>query len=61
MAVNILHRGTLPQDRTYQANCSRCRTSFEFSGSDGKFMFDRNENVVVIKCPVCKTTVSANA
>lgn len=56
--MKIISRGVVPQDKVYQSVCAKCKTVFEFSQKEGRVANDRNENVVIINCPVCKKSCS---
>lgn len=61
MAVKVLHMGVIPENRTYETHCIKCRTSFQFLGSDGKFIVQNDKNLVLIECPLCKNSVTTIA
>ena len=58
--MKIIERGELPQNKTYQAKCHRCKTIFEFEKHEAQPFNDRGEMVLAIDCPVCKRTLSVN-
>ena len=58
--MKIIERGELPQNKTYQTKCHRCKTVFEFEKNEAQPFNDRGEMVLVIDCPVCKHTLSVN-
>ena len=58
--MKIIERGELPQNKTRQTKCSRCKTIFEFEKHEAQPFNDRNEMVLAIDCPVCKHTLSVN-
>ena len=58
--MKIIKRGELPQNKTYQTKCRRCKTVFEFEKNEAQPFNDRGEMVLVIDCPVCKHTLSVN-
>ena len=58
--MKIIERGELPQNKIYQAECHRCKTTFEFEKHEARPFNDRNEMVLVINCPVCKHTLSVD-
>lgn len=56
--MKIISRGVVPQDRQFRKECNSCHTIFEFSRKDGDLQNDRNEIVLVVRCPVCTTACS---
>jgi hypothetical protein len=56
--MKILHRGILPEEKTYRAECNSCRTTYEFLGAEvKKTEMDRNDTCLVTECPVCHKDV----
>lgn len=55
--MRVITRGERPEDRTYQALCNQCRTTFEFRRREAEYHTDRGEAVLIVKCPVCKNRV----
>jgi hypothetical protein len=56
--MEILHRGTLPEERQYEATCTRCYTKFRFAQHEASMSSDqRDGNALRIDCPVCRNTV----
>lgn len=54
--MQIVKRGTPPEDRTYALECNRCETEFKFKQSEGERVSDyREEDFVRIACPVCSS------
>lgn len=52
--MEILKRGTLPEDKTYEATCDFCKTEVRFKRVEAKSVPNtRNENILEIECPVC--------
>jgi len=49
------------KEKTYQSNCRSCNSVLEFTRSDGEIHNDRNELVLKVKCPVCKSDIWVNA
>lgn len=53
--VEILRRGTRPDETTHMHTCSKCYTLFRFSESEADFMRDqRDGDAWKIECPVCQ-------
>lgn len=50
--MNIIHRGTPPEDIVYRRTCS-CGTIFEFQRSDVQNVPDPREPGYSLMCPVC--------
>ena len=59
MAIEIIKRGTSPENKKYKLTCARCKTVFSFLASDAKLTTDRNESVLIINCPECGNTCGA--
>lgn len=59
--MRIISKGILPKDKTYTTTCNKCKTMYEFTQSDGTLMNDRNELIVCINCPVCKSSAAVKA
>lgn len=58
MAIEIIKRGLLPDQRTYTVECHYCTTIFKCQRSDGKLYYDqRDGDYFEITCPLCKHTV----
>lgn len=55
--MQIIHKGTPPQERKYRVTCGTCDTIFEFAQSEGKISYApgyRNEDdMISINCPIC--------
>ena len=57
--MQILKRGTLPSDLTYNATCHHCKTEIRFKQSEGKVTHDQREgSYVSVNCPVCGGQIS---
>lgn len=52
MAIEIIKRGTLPEDQRYKATCSNCRTEVALRKNDGRFSKD---DTYYYTCPVCES------
>ena len=60
--VEIIKRGTLPDEKTYETECRHCRTFFRFERREAHFVTDQREgDAVTIACPVCTTLVWVKA
>ena len=62
MAIEILERGMLAEDKPYEAICNRCRSRLRFLRGDAKFTDDQRDGVfLTITCPVCGDLVHRQA
>lgn len=61
MAIDILHRGHLPEDEIFKGTCYNCKTVFECLKSDGMFHSGSQMDgpYVIIVCPVCGKNANA--
>lgn len=58
MAIEIIKRGQIPEEKKYRGCCSNCRTEFSFQQKDAKVSHDlRDGSFMTIACPVCKAAV----
>ena len=52
--MEILHRGTPPGEKKYEATCNCCKTVVRFAQSEGEVTHSqRDGSFVTVKCPVC--------
>lgn len=52
--MNIIKRGTPPEDRKYTATCRRCKTEVEFLLRETEYHSDqRDGDYLQVACPVC--------
>jgi RNase P subunit RPR2 len=62
MAIEVIERGELPEDRPYEATCNRCRSKLRFLRGDAQFTADqRDGDFLTVKCPVCGESVHTSA
>lgn len=60
--VKIIKRGTPPDTKPRKATCRDCGTKIEFAVKEAKYVSDqRDGDILQIKCPVCKATITVNA
>lgn len=58
MAIEVVERGEMPEDRPYEATCNNCRSKLRFLRGDAKFTPDqRDGDFLTVTCPVCKQSV----
>lgn len=55
--MKVLRVGSLIDQQTYQTTCNKCHSILEFQKHEAKFMFERNEGLFCIKCPVCQFNI----
>lgn len=56
--MEIIKKGKLPEEKTYECVCSYCKTEFRFQRKEAEFVYDqRDGNALTIKCPLCKSQV----
>lgn len=56
--MNVIKRGQLPQETTYNTTCGNCHSEIEFQESEGKVTYDqRDGNYVTVNCPVCQERI----
>jgi hypothetical protein len=58
--MEIIKKGTLPSERVYEAKCNHCSTEVRFKRGEAKCETHRNEEYVMVECPVCKHTISVD-
>ncbi len=59
MAVEVLRRGALPSDKTYEATCRNCESLFRFARKDARMQYDQKDgDYLCIACPVCGAAVA---
>lgn len=51
--MRIIKRGTIPEEREYQAKCKHCNTLFAFKLSETSYKWARNIMSTTVKCPLC--------
>lgn len=57
--MEILYRGTPPEQRQYDARCLNCNTLVRFTRSEAKYFTSaRNEAWLEVKCPVCDHAIA---
>jgi uncharacterized protein YbaR (Trm112 family) len=54
MAIEIITRGQLPEEKKFIITCKNCKTVFRCIQGDGRWESHRNESYFKIQCPVCK-------
>ena len=57
--MKILTRGEV-KDKAYQAQCRKCNSTLEFTKNDGVILWDRNESVLKVSCPICNSDIHVN-
>ena len=56
--IEILKRGTPPQDKLATVNCGRCKSTLRLARRDGELILDQREgDAVKIACPVCQSEI----
>jgi RNase P subunit RPR2 len=56
--MNILYRGTLPEDKEYEVVCRNCQSILRFKASEGRLTLSQKEgNFLTIICPICKDSI----
>lgn len=59
--MEIIKKGTPPEEKIYEAECSKCKSVLRFKQSEGKITYDqRDGNLITVKCPVCGESVHKN-
>ena len=57
--MRIIKPGKLPEQKTYQSICARCKCHFEFQQIEARYMSDqRDGDYLQIPCPTCHNTVT---
>lgn len=52
--MEIIKRGTPPDEIEYEAKCNNCKTEIKFKRSEAVVTFDQREgDYMSISCPVC--------
>lgn len=60
--MEILKRGKLPEDKTYEARCNHCKTEIRFQQREGHITHDqRDGDFITVNCPVCGNKVHTAA
>jgi len=61
MAIEVISRGTKPEERTVNGACVHCKSVLRWKASDGKGESNqRDGDFNVITCPVCREKVFGN-
>lgn len=56
--MKIIKRGELPEEKTYQETCSRCKSVLEFQAGELRPSPDpRDQGECFVCCPVCQHTM----
>lgn len=56
--MEILERGTPPEEREYNATCRNCKSLLRFKRSEAKYHSTcRNESYLEVQCPVCRLPI----
>jgi len=56
--VEIIKEGKKPSDKSYEAKCRECETTFRFKRSEAGYVSDqRDGDALVIACPLCNARV----
>lgn len=58
--MEIIKQGTLPSERIYEGTCNHCGTEVRFKRSEARCESHRNEDFVMVECPLCKHTISVD-
>jgi hypothetical protein len=60
--VEIISRGVLPSEKTYETTCPNCGTWLRLNRGEDKFTSDnRDGDFLTISCPVCNVPVYTQA
>lgn len=55
--MDIVKRGSLPENREYNGTCVHCRTEVRFKRSEATLHSDRDGSFVKVECPTCKKDI----
>lgn len=56
--ILITKRGTPPEQLVHEATCTHCKTEYEFTRDEAKYISDqRDGDCLKTSCPVCKRDV----
>ena len=59
--MEILFRGTPPEEKEYTGECYYCKTKVKFKAKEGKTTYDqRDGNFISISCPVCNKPITVS-
>lgn len=59
--MEILRRGTPPEEKKYECTCRNCTTFFKFMRKEAKYISDqRDGDCLVIDCPICGSRCSVD-
>jgi len=59
MAVEVIERGTPPEEVNYEVQCQKCISKLKFKRSDAGYVSDqRDGNYLTVECPVCRNLVT---
>lgn len=59
--MEILKRGTPPDDREYKGTCHTCDTVVLFKRSEARLVDDqRDGSFLVVKCPICARDITTD-
>jgi RNase P subunit RPR2 len=60
--MEILSRGQLPEDKTYEGSCHNCHTHVRFKKREAEYIDDqRDGDCVKVNCPVCGHAIYVDA
>lgn len=60
--VEVIVKGSAPEDRVYRATCRHCSSLLAFKRSEAIFTSDqRDGDYVSVICPVCSSSVNVAA
>jgi uncharacterized protein with PIN domain len=59
--VEIISRGTPPEEKPHEATCRNCSTQIRFLRREAKYISDqRDGDYLEVTCPVCSRTIFAS-
>lgn len=59
--MKIIHLGSVPENRVYQAVCYHCRSTIEFEQREAEHVHDQCDgDFLRIECPVCRHMITTS-
>lgn len=55
--MRVIKQGVDPESIPIQAECMHCKTVVEFKKPEARQSLDRNQLLLIVKCPVCNRDI----
>lgn len=57
--MEIIRRGTIPQEKQFEDECTYCKSVIRFKAGEARHSTHMNESYWTVTCPVCSHPISA--